>query len=69
MSGFRPKFPRGKLRADDEGQLRMAFSVHGNTLVMDFGKPVAWVGLSLHEVTALREAFERYEKQLREVAA
>ena len=69
MSGWRPKYPRGKLRSDDEGQLAMAFAVKGNTLIIDFGKPVVWVGLSLHEVTALREAFEKYEKQLREVTA
>lgn len=71
MSGYRPKpsYPRGKLNAHDEGQLRMAFAIKGNTLILDFGKPVAWIGLSLHEVTQLREAFEKYEKELRAKSA
>lgn len=57
-------YPRGKLRPDDQGQLKMAMVVHGNTLIIDFGKPVAWFGLGLQEVRALRVAFEKYEKQL-----
>lgn len=72
MSGWRPsgpKFPRGKLNPHDEGAIRFAARVEGNTLIIDFGKPVAWLGLGLHEVTAMREAFEKYEKQLREKSA
>lgn len=63
------QYPRGKLNAEDDGQLRMAMVVKDNTLIIDFGKPVAWLGLSLHEVTAMREAFEKYERQLKEKAA
>lgn len=59
-------YPRGKLRGDDEGALRIAFIVRDNTLVMDFGKSVKWIGLGLQEVRALREAFEKYETQLKE---
>lgn len=67
MSGFRPKprYPRGKLNAHDEGEIQWRARVEGNTLILDFGKPVVWLGLGLHEVTILREAFEKYEKQLR----
>jgi hypothetical protein len=63
------RYPRGKLNARDEGQLRIAMRVEGNTLVVDFGKPVVWFGLGLHEVTALREQFEKYERQLKEQSA
>lgn len=69
MSGWRPKFPRGKLNAHDEGALQFRAVVQGNTLIIDFGKPVAWLGLSLHEVTQLREMFEKYEAQLKGVSA
>ena len=62
-------YPRGKLNAHDEGRLRIAMRVDGNTLIIDFGKPVAWFGLGLHEVTALREQFEKYERQLKEKSA
>lgn len=62
-------FPRGRLTPKDEGELALTFIVRGNTLIVDFGKPVAWIGFSLHEVTALREAFENYERQLKETSA
>ena len=65
MSGWRPKYPRGKLNANDEGALRFMARVVGNTLIVDFGKPVAWLGLGLHEVTRMREMFEKYEKELK----
>lgn len=64
-----PNYPRGKLNSHDEGQLRIAMVVQGNTLIIDFGKPVKWLGLGLHEVTALREGLAKYETQLKEKSA
>lgn len=61
--------PRGKLTSGDEGQLSISFMVRDNTLIIDFGKPVAWLGLGLHEVTAFREGLEKYERQLKEKSA
>lgn len=57
-------YPRGKLRGDDDGQLAIAMTVHKNTLIIDFGKHVKWIGLGLQEVRMLRAKFEEYEKQL-----
>jgi hypothetical protein len=41
-------FPRGKLNSDDEGSLRLAVGVNleGNVLIIDFGTPVKWLGIS-----------------------
>lgn len=64
MSRPRIKYPRGKLTPGDEGELAMTMLVTGNTLVIDFGKPVAWLGLGLQEVRKLREKLEKYEKEL-----
>lgn len=61
-------FPRGRLNANDEGQLRIAATIKDNTMVLDFGEPVAWIGLGLHEVTALLELLEKYERKLKEMA-
>jgi len=58
-------YPRGKLRHDDEGQLRIAMAVKDNTLIIDFGKSVRWFGLGLHEVTALRELLQKHEQELK----
>jgi hypothetical protein len=38
-------FPRGKLNDADEGGLRMAVYVKDRTVMVDFGKKVAWLGL------------------------
>lgn len=43
--GATKKFPQGKLRQDDEGELRFGVAVAGSKVVVNFGKPVAWLGM------------------------
>lgn len=58
------KYPRGKLNADDEGQLAMRVGNDGMTVRLDFGKPVAWVGLSGDDAAALAAVLIRHAKQV-----
>ena len=51
--GATGRFPRGKINAGDEGELRMAVGVTNKTVVVDFGKPVAWLGLDADTAEAL----------------
>lgn len=44
--GATGKFPRGKARPGDEGELRAAVAVRGATVMIDFGKPIAWLAMS-----------------------
>ena len=51
MATFTPfgatgKFPRGKLNTDDEGELRMGVTVNQGTVILAFGKPIKWLGLT-----------------------
>jgi hypothetical protein len=39
------QFPRGKLNADDDGAIQTRIGVQDKTLIIDFGKPVVWIGL------------------------
>lgn len=39
-------FPRGKLHESDEGELRLGVTVDQGTVIVVFGKPVAWLGLT-----------------------
>ena len=39
------KFPRGKLHESDEGELRIGVTVKQGTVIVVFGKEVAWLGL------------------------
>jgi hypothetical protein len=49
------RFPRGKLNADDEGQLAVAITTKDKTVIIDFGKPVVWFGLDYHTAMALAD--------------
>ena len=43
------QYPRGKVDEHDEGELHMALAAdHANAIVrLEFGTPVAWLGLSM----------------------
>lgn len=43
------QYPRGKLNADDEGALNIAIGERDNTVIINFGKKVAWIGMSRPE--------------------
>jgi hypothetical protein len=49
------QFPRGRIDATDDGELRMAIAAdHGNAIVrIDFGTPTAWIGLPAKEAREL----------------
>jgi len=53
--GATSRFPYGKADATDEGELRMALAAdHSNGIVrVQFGKPIAWLGLPSREARAL----------------
>ena len=40
------RFPRGKLHESDEGELRIGVTVIKGTVIVAFGKEVAWLGLT-----------------------
>jgi len=46
------EYPRGKLSEDDEGQLTVAFGTKDGTVVIHFGKPIAWIGLGANDARA-----------------
>lgn len=53
-------YPRGKLNQHDEGGLMLAIGVKDKTVLIDFGKPTAWIGLDKH--TAIQFANNILEK-------
>lgn len=46
LFGETGNFPRGKLHESDEGELQMGVTVNQGTVILAFGKPVAWLGLT-----------------------
>lgn len=46
-------FPKGKLNKYDEGNLAIAIGTSGSNIIIEFGKPVKWIGLGRDEAIAL----------------
>ena len=48
-------FPHGKLNGSDEGGIRFALGEDGGNVVINFGTPVAWLGMPPEQAVALAE--------------
>lgn len=48
-------FPHGKLNGSDEGGIRFAIGEDGDNVVINFGTPVAWLGMPPEQAVALAE--------------
>jgi hypothetical protein len=55
LAGATGRFPDGKARPNDQGELRVALSIDRakNLVVFDFGKEVAWLSLPPDAARAL----------------
>jgi len=42
-------FPEGRISGSDEGELRLAVTDHDGKVILNFGKPVAWVGFTAEQ--------------------
>lgn len=61
-----PKFPAGHINADDDGELAFAVAadLRRNVVIINFGKPVDWIGLGKKEVLMLANLLHDKAKQL-----
>ena len=53
--GCTGNFPHGKLNGSDEGGIRFAIGEDGGNVVINFGTPVAWLGMPPEQAVALAE--------------
>lgn len=63
-TGATGDYPQGKLNEDDQGGLRMAIGTKDGVVVVDFGKPVAWLGLDRSTALALAANLTKHAKSL-----
>lgn len=47
------RYPQGQLNEHDDGELDIMMSIENNVVRIDFGKPVAWLGLQAREARQL----------------
>lgn len=53
-------YPDGALSKEDEGQLRLAIAHDSQNVIIKFGKPVAWLGLSPKEALQLSDLIKQH---------
>ena len=66
-----PQFPDGKITPDDEGSISVAIGIDNGNVIINFGKPIAWLGLPPAAcmemgrtlIKRAREAIEMEKKQ------
>ena len=59
------RFPQGKLRRDDEGELRLAVGHKTGKVVIDFGTQVAWIGLDPDQADGLADLIKQHAAEAR----
>ncbi len=53
------RYPRGKLTKDDEGELAIAIGHKDSAVVIDFGKPVVWIGFPPDQADQLADKIKQ----------
>ena len=51
--GATGQFPHGKMSAADEGAIMFKVDEDGGNVVLDFGTPVVWMGMTAEQAVAL----------------
>jgi len=57
-------YPRGKLNAADEGGLNIGIATVAGALIINFGKPVKWIGLDKATALQLADKIKRRAEEL-----
>ena len=64
--GATGKFPDGKLREEDEGEIKfgIAADLNSNRLIVNFGKSVASIGMTKEQAIGLAEMITKRAEEL-----
>ena len=63
------RYPRGKLRHDDDGEVSMTLAIQDNTLLIVFPYAVTWLGLGLAQVEGLIKGLQEKAELLKKTSA
>ena len=61
------EYPHGKLTADDHGEIRIAIAAdpERGVVIIEFGKPVAWIGFTPEQAVELADLIHRKAWEIR----
>ena len=62
--GATGNFPDGKIDPNDEGEIRFAMTISDGKLIINFGKPIVWVGLTKENVNDLITYLQENVKEM-----
>ena len=65
LLGATGKFPLGKIVPEDEGELALAVGHAEGKVVMDFGKPTAWIGFTAEQADELAATLRTHADAVR----
>ncbi len=60
--GATGNFPDGKLNASDEGEIMVRIASIEDRVVIDFGKPIHWVGFTKEQAAQIAESLIKHSK-------
>lgn len=53
-------FPDGKLTEKDEGEIKIAIGEMGGRVIMNFGKPITWIGFTKEQAKGIAESLLKF---------
>ena len=62
--GATGEFPGGKLTAHDEGEIAFVVGSHDGKVVIEFGGPVAWIGMSPEQAVELAKTLRSHARTI-----
>ena len=66
--GATGKYPEGKLREDDEGEIALGIAVHKGKIIMDFGGDMGWVGFTPEQSRQIASILQKRAKEAEQAA-
>lgn len=62
LIGATGEYPEGRLTPHDEGGIQFAVGVRDGKVCLDFGQPVAWLGMSPTDALQLAESLIKHAR-------
>lgn len=64
--GATGRHPQGRLVQDDEGEIRLAVGHANGKVVVEFGKPIAWIGFTPEQALDLAQSIRAHALNIRD---
>ena len=65
--GATGEYPEPPIDRTDEGQIIFGVTSHRGKIILNFGKPVAWMGMDAHQATELAAMLLKHAARCRDI--